>query len=365
MSLTGKLEDLALADIFQILSIGKKTGALLISSTNLKAAILFKRGLVVRAECDSLDTKDLGQDLLKAGIIKKTSLDMAYQVKEKLEDRSISEILLEMGAVTKDTLDRVARKRIERVIVRLLMLKEGDFRFEPDTTDFRAEELPDTGWEISKGLSPEYLLMEGARIYDETMHYGAILEDEDLSEGSHDELTSLQAQTSDISALRALSQELRFPETLSEVSLLIMRYASDLFKRGILFEHREGKLYGLGQFGLDLEGADEIIRNTVVEPVNDDALSRVIRSKTPFKGELKRDDSTERIISLIGGGWPVEVAIFPIVVEEDVKALLYCDNQPDGESIGETPGLEIFINQAGLALEKALLKKRLKEREAH
>ncbi len=363
MSLTGKLEDLALSDIFQILSIGKKTGALLISGTNLNAAIVFKRGLVVRAECNALDTKDIGEDLLRADIIKNSTLQLATRVKEELQDKGIADILLEMDAVSKETLDRVARKRIERVIVKLLMLNEGDFRFEPDTTSIAASELHDRGWEVSKGLSPEYLLMEGARIYDETMHYGSIVEDDDL-ESPDTEGFGFSHGSGDMSALMALSQELRFPETLSEVALLIMRYASDLYKRGILFEHRSGNLYGLGQFGLSIQDADEIIRNTLIPLSGEDTFSSVIKSKTSFKGELKKDDTSEKIITLIGGGWPVEVAIYPVVVENEVKALLYCDNQPDGEPISNTPGLEIFINQAGLALEKTLLKKKLQEKEA-
>ncbi len=364
MSLTGKLEDLALSDIFQILSIGKKTGALLIKGTNLNAAIVFKRGLVVRAECNALDTKDIGEDLLKANLVKESTLKLATQVRHDLKEKGIADILLEMDAVTKETLDKVARKRIERVIVKLLMLNEGDFLFEPDTTNITSDELEDTGWEVSKGISPEYLLMEGARIYDETMHYGSIVDDEDLESPEAEGFVPSQSQAGDMSALMALSQELRFPETLSEVTLLIMRYASDLFKRGILFEYRDSKLYGLGQFGLSIEGADQIIRNTIIPLSGEDTFSRVIKSKTPFKGELKRDDTSEKIVSLIGGGWPVEVALFPVVVENEVRALLYCDNQPDGEPIGNTPGLEIFINQAGLALEKALLKKRLQEKEA-
>ncbi|NOX21443.1 MAG: DUF4388 domain-containing protein, partial [Nitrospirae bacterium] len=54
MSLTGKLEDLAISDIFQILSIGKKTGALLIKTTNLHAVVIFKKGLVVKGESNAL-----------------------------------------------------------------------------------------------------------------------------------------------------------------------------------------------------------------------------------------------------------------------------------------------------------------------
>ena len=44
-----------------------------------------------------------------------------------------------------------------------------------------------------------------------------------------------QAERKDIVSLRALTQELRFPNSASEITLLILRFASDIFQRGILF----------------------------------------------------------------------------------------------------------------------------------
>jgi len=45
-----------------------------------------------------------------------------------------------------------------------------------------------------------------------------------------------------------------------------------------------------------------------------------------------------------------------------VVAVLYGDNLPDTKPIGDTDSLEIFLSQAGLAMEKALLQRRLKEK---
>jgi hypothetical protein len=44
-------------------------------------------------------------------------------------------------------------------------------------------------------------------------------------------------------------------------------------------------------------------------------------------------------------------------------AFLYCDNASSGETVSETEGLEIFINHAGLALEKSLLQRRIHDME--
>ena len=68
MSLAGRLEDLALSDIFQILSIGKKTGTFIVNGTKGTAMIVFKGGMVVRAETSDLEGT-LGEDLVKSGSV--------------------------------------------------------------------------------------------------------------------------------------------------------------------------------------------------------------------------------------------------------------------------------------------------------
>ncbi|HXX54331.1 MAG TPA: GAF domain-containing protein, partial [Thermodesulfovibrionales bacterium] len=80
-----------------------------------------------------------------------------------------------------------------------------------------------------------------------------------------------------------------------------------------------------------------------------------------YRGRLEKDLVTEFLMGDLGGGWPPEVAFFPVITEGKVVALLYCDNAGTGEVFSETEGLEIFISQAGLALEKSLLQRKLQE----
>jgi len=83
----------------------------------------------------------------------------------------------------------------------------------------------------------------------------------------------------------------------------------------------------------------------------------------PYKGVMEKDEVTLELLNELGGTWPSESAVFPVIADGDVVALLYCDNPDAEESICETDGLDIFINQAGLALEKSLLKRKLHEME--
>ncbi len=371
MSLAGRLEDLALSDIFQILSIGKKTGTFTVRGSRGTALIVFKNGMIVRAETD--DLKDnIGTNLLAGGAIKESVYLMAEQVKKTLPNESMAEILLDLGSVSREILDQATRKRIEKVIYRLLMWEDGDFQFELDDLEIGEKTaLPDLGWELGKGLSPEYLLMEGARVADEStqssfspaQEFSFVPDDEQKEEGGwEDDWGGMAAaERKDISSLRALTQELRMPNSASEITLLVLRFASDIFQRGVLFMVGREEIIGLGQFGLDIEQADDKIRSTSLSLSESPFLKRIIVQQMHYKGALERDDMTVSFIDVLGGSWPQEVGFFPIVAEGKVVALLYCDNAQTGESIGETEGLEIFITHAGLALEKALLQRRLQD----
>ena len=369
MSLVGRLEDLALSDIFQILSIGKKTGTLVLRGSRGNALITFRNGLVMRAETDDLD-QTIGENLLNAGIIKDTIYHLAAEVNKKLPAKSYAEILYELGSVNKDILEKITRKRIEKVIYQLLFWEDGDFQFELDDTDPKGKvDIPDLGWELSKGMSPEYLLMEGARVHDESGQTASVSAeeitgftgDEAAWEGDWD--VQPQAERKDIVSLRALTQELRFPNSTSEITLLILRFASEIFQRGILFMVGDTEIVGLGQFGLEIEKPDERIREIILPYGKSDFLKKIISEKRAYKGAIEKDAVIQSLIMEIGGGWPDEIAFFPLVTEGRVVAFLYCDNLTSGEKFGETEGLEIFIDHAGLALEKSLLQRRLLEME--
>jgi hypothetical protein len=368
MSLAGRLEDLAIADIFQILSVGRKSGTLVVSGSRGRAVIVFRNGLVVRAETDDIE-KSLGGNLLDAGLIKSTILNLAVEIKKKLPAKSLAEILLDFGSVGAEALDKVTKKRIERVIYRLLLWEDGDFQFELDDLDLEGKtELDDLGWEVSKGMSPEYLLMEGARVQDESSQT-SFMPDEDFSEDMSEDAgwdegwETPAAERKDISALKSLTRELRFPNSTSEITLLILRFASDIFHRGVLFMVGNDEMVGLGQFGLDIERPDEKVREMVLRVEESPFFKKIMIEQMTYRGKMENDEVTSRMLDELGGLRPPEIAIFPLVAEGRVVALLYCDNGSSGEVIAETEGLEIFIDHAGLALEKSLLQRRIQEIE--
>ncbi|HYS44132.1 MAG TPA: response regulator [Geobacteraceae bacterium] len=170
-------------------------------------------------------------------------------------------------------------------------------------------------------------------------------------------------QSTGISLLRGMMEELYDPALGGGIILLVLRFASEFMNRAVVFFVRRDEIAGLGQFGIiDQEGlAESRVRNLRIPRGVVSLFSPVIESQLPVK--IKPDDSewNRYLLSQLGGD-PVEVFLGPIVSEGKVVAVLYGDNLPEKAPIGDTDALEIFLSQAGLAMEKALLLRRLKEK---
>jgi CheY-like chemotaxis protein len=170
-------------------------------------------------------------------------------------------------------------------------------------------------------------------------------------------------QSTGISLLRGMMEELYDPALGGGIILLVLRFASEFMNRAVVFFVRRDEIAGLGQFGIiDQEGlAESRVRNLRIPRGELSLFSPVIESQIPVK--IKPDDSewNRYLLSQLGGD-PVEVFLGPIISEGKVVAVLYGDNLPEIAPIGDTDALEIFLSQAGLAMEKALLLRRLKEK---
>ena len=175
--------------------------------------------------------------------------------------------------------------------------------------------------------------------------------------------TSNAPQSTGISLLRGMMEELYDPALGGGIILLVLRFASEFMNRAVVFFVKRDEIAGLGQFGIiDQEGlAESRVRNLRIPRGEVSLFSPVIESQLPVK--IKPDDSewNRYLLSQLGGD-PVEVFLGPIVSEGKVVAVLYGDNLPEKAPIGDTDALEIFLSQAGLAMEKALLLRRLKEK---
>jgi uncharacterized protein DUF4388 len=387
MSLVGRLEDLALPDIFQIISLSKKTGTLVVRSRKGTGMVVFKNGQVIQAASDSI-RDSLGNILVLQGMLDESALSRAVALQKRQTDTPLGMILVEMGAVAAQTLETVVRKQIEEIIYDLLAWEEGFFNFELGEIAPKDKiEIDTQEFLLKSGISAEYLLIEGTRILDERRkdekkpaaaapaaaaprpappqkppapapHAG-------LEPAKEEFRTRIEKEepSREITTLKSMFDELRFPTATAEVTLLILRYASEVVNRAVLFMVKKDEVRGLGQFGIELKGKspDQVVRNIRI-PLNKPSLFlTAIETRRSYLGRLESNECNTYLATELGGEMPETVLAIPLIVDGKVALIVYGDNLPEGKPLRGTDVLEIFMNQAGMALEKALLEKRLAE----
>ncbi|GFO68457.1 hypothetical protein GMLC_20360 [Geomonas limicola] len=170
-------------------------------------------------------------------------------------------------------------------------------------------------------------------------------------------------QSTGISQLRGMLEELNNPALGGEIILLVLRFAAEFMNRAVVLLVKKDVIEGLGQFGIeDQDGSADMRIRSIRIPREDVSLfSPVLETRFPLKGEPDASRWSQMFLGQLGDTRPAEVFVGPIVSEGKVVALLYGDNLPEEKPIGDTDSLEIFLSQAGIAMEKALLQRRLQE----
>lgn len=165
--------------------------------------------------------------------------------------------------------------------------------------------------------------------------------------------------------LRGMLMELNNPSLGGGIILLVLRFASEIMNRAVVFAVKEDEIVGLGQFGIEIEGesADARIRRVRIPRGEPSVFSALLAEQVAMKVTLGDNAWDDYIGEQLGGMKPAEVFLGPILSEGKVVAILYGDNLPERAAIGDTEALEIFLSQAGLAMEKALLERRLRNKD--
>jgi CheY-like chemotaxis protein len=156
-------------------------------------------------------------------------------------------------------------------------------------------------------------------------------------------------------------EELRRPQDATEISQLVMKVAREFFERAILFLVKGEEVRGLGGFGpapreesLDL-GAREI-----VIPLGEPSVfQEVAATRKRFAGPLPEGKWTQFLMGRIGRYKSGSVAVLPLLAHRETIALLFGDNPESGRDLGRLDALELFVDQAGVALENAFLQRKL------
>jgi len=164
--------------------------------------------------------------------------------------------------------------------------------------------------------------------------------------------------------LGTMVQELNLPE--SDITLLLLRYASSIFDRGVLFKIEDGTLKSVGAFGLEKDEDQAALNLGGLQiPVDQSSMfATSLIDRSLLRGEVAAASIDERFFEMLGGA-PAEVFVAPIFSAFKPISLLYGDFGKGADLKKRTIGLEIFLSQIGLELEKKFLKERLEEIQGH
>ena len=165
-------------------------------------------------------------------------------------------------------------------------------------------------------------------------------------------------------ALRSLMVELINPSNRDAIALLVLRFAAQILERGALFLVARRAFVGQGGFSPDL-ASDEFVKRVRALRVGagrSSVLDRVATDRRVLQGPLRDTPGNRDLLEGLGGCWHSHPVIaIPMLTGGRVAAILYGDN-PTGAPLGPVDALDIFMQQAGQTLDRALLERQLRVR---
>jgi hypothetical protein len=385
MELSGDLSDFALTDILQILALSRKSGTLSLQSGELCGTIVIERGRITHAAVDTGDS--FAERLVRENRITSDALIKLREIGAAGDGFwTLRSLLLESGLLTLDDLEEIARRHIHDVVGILVRLEKGRFGIDLNQIEAIAP-LEEVG--ISEGLDVGEVLLGAAKEIDEdskednlyqrglsafadaqvadsaySLESGMSRYDEKVERLAEQQALARESQRSHL--LCSMLAELRSHSFEAEVSLLIMRYASEVASRGVLFVVKNNEICGLGQFGVAAGGygksADERVREIHIPIGKRTIFDEVVRASQPYIGDLPSNPWHDEMLKRIGGNRiPLSVFALPLVCNDEPIFVFYGDNYPGHAELTGIDELVALVNQASIVLEKLILERMLDE----
>ena len=159
--------------------------------------------------------------------------------------------------------------------------------------------------------------------------------------------------------------ELRQGGDANEIAMLVMKVAREFFERALLFVVKNDEARGLGGFGLaPREETLNLLARQITIPLGEASLFRdVARERRAFSGPPPSDRWLGHMMGRIGRFQSRGIAILPLVAHRETIAIVFGDNPETGRDPGSLEPLEVFVQQAGIALENVFLQKKLQAAE--
>ena len=348
MSLGGTLETLDLSALLQTLAVGVASGRLTLTRLDRHAVLVLRNGRVVYAAGGSTGETLAGR-LLREKLVGEPDLMTAL---ERQHDgtgfRRLGDVIVEMGLLAQGTLDTIVRRRMEELVGELLAWKSGFFRFEPVVSGDAKLEVDLGDFVLPGGVPPQELLMRAV----------AALDRPDLSR-----LPPPQTQPPLPPSAAPAGGPLPSPtgsyaaDYVGEAVLSLLRLASQVLSRAVVFAIEKDAARGVGEFGVQLPGGRpgaESVRQTVLTLREPSILRAAVERRRTYIGPLEPTRSNLFLAERLGGAQVREAVAIPLLVQGEVRFVLYGDNAPSGRPLGPLETIESSAARAARIIEKTL-----------
>ncbi len=204
MGISGNLKTMVLAELLQWLSMGTKSGTLVIDNSQVEKKVFFQDGAIIASA--STDPKEyLGRFLVNHGYIPEDQIQEAL-ARQKTENKLLGQILVNMDAIAEEDLQQMLRLKTEESVYEIFTWEEGDFKFLDN-------ELPEQGM-VRMALDVQGLVLEGSRRLDEWSRIRELLPSVQHVPVSITDLQSLELEDWDLRILEWVDDD----RTVEEIS---------------------------------------------------------------------------------------------------------------------------------------------------
>ncbi|MEZ4273210.1 MAG: response regulator [Myxococcota bacterium] len=167
-------------------------------------------------------------------------------------------------------------------------------------------------------------------------------------------------------ALRSMLTELLDEQNDESIALLVLRFAAEFVERAALFRVTEKHYRGIGGFSPTIPSQKFVraVREIQLEREQHSIFDQVTEYASTIRTSLEKTLANLQLLDALGGPrHSYEVIAIPLVTSHQLVGILYADN-PSGKLIQDATALDIFVQQAGTALERSQLETQLHMRRA-
>ncbi len=346
MALVGKLEDIRPAEIMVYLADSMKTGKLIFTTGRQEGMIVFRDGKIIYAASSSV-RETFGSIALNLEIIRPFQLEEAVSLQHRSgEDRRLGDILVAMGAMRDDDVQRVLIHQVGQVVKEIFEWGTGFFRFRNMEIEALGEvEIGARDFVVGTPLDTRSVALDAAREQDEsTRDTELALEDEDETE-----------EPTEPTTLGEIMAAVAGPALTAEIIREIFVLAAATLTRGMLLAVREHSVQGLACYGLDdgvLPPAERVRQLSM--PLDEYSfISSVVQERRVFRRQPDYVRANTTFFQALGGEWPDEGVAIPMILGDRVALVFYGDNKPKDLPVGSTDILETGLQAVCARLDAA------------